>query len=138
MHPTLEPEVVARRFRDMDDAFEDALVTGWEPLETGIDLPDPDDRHVLAAALRGGAQAIVTFNLKDFPEDVLGPLDLTAVHPDQFLLDQFDLAPPVVLDVLCEQAAHTRCPRLDVEDVIARLARAGVPGFADEAARHLF
>jgi hypothetical protein len=137
VHPDLHPEVVARRFQDMNDTFEDALVAGREPLLDGLVLPDADDRHVLAAAMRGGAQAIVTFNLKDFPDATLAPLDITAVHPDTFLLDQLDLAPPVVLDVLREQAAHTRRPRLDVEDVVARLARAGVPGFADEVTRHL-
>jgi hypothetical protein len=67
----------------------------------------------------------------------LAPLDIAAVHPDTFLLDQLDLAPPLVLDVLREQAAHTRRPKLDVEDVVARLARAGTPGFADEVTRHL-
>lgn len=137
VHPHLDPEFVARRFREMDEAFEDARVTGWQRLVRGIDLPDPDDRHVVAAALRGGAQTVVTFNLKDFPEHALGPLDLTAVDPDTFLLDQLDLAPPVVLDVLHEQAEHTRRPPLDVDDLLARLARAGVPAFADEAARHL-
>jgi predicted nucleic acid-binding protein len=137
VHPDLDREAVARRFQDMDDTFEDALVTGWEPLLDGIALPDPDDRHVLAAAMRGGAQAIVTSNLKDFPAETLAPLDIAAVHPDAFLLDQLDLAPPVVLDVLREQAAHTRRPKLDVGDVVARLARAGAPGFADEVTRHL-
>lgn len=87
--------------------------------------------------MRGGAQAIVTFNLKDFPGAALDPVDLVAVDPDTFLLDQLDLAPVVVLDVLHEQARHTRRPPLDIRDLIARLDRAGVPGFADEAAGHL-
>jgi predicted nucleic acid-binding protein len=136
VHPHLDREAVGRRFQDMNHTFEDALVTGWESLVDGIDLPDPDDRHVVAAAMRGGAQAIVTSNVKDFPDSTLARLDLATVHPDTFLLDQLDLAPPVVLDVLREQAAQTRRPKFDVEDVIARLSRAGAAGFADEVARH--
>ena len=52
----------------------DCLVTGYEPLIPTLALPDPDDRHVLAAAIHGGAGLIVTFNLGDFPASVLGPL----------------------------------------------------------------
>jgi predicted nucleic acid-binding protein len=135
IHPDLEPDRVAKRFAAMNDTFEDALVDGWEPLEVTVSLPDPDDRHVLAAAMRGRADAIVTANLRDFPEAVLVPLGVTAVDPVDFLLDQLDLAPRIVLDVLREQAAHTRDPALTPTDLLTRLARAGVPGFADEAGR---
>jgi hypothetical protein len=51
----------------MNKAVRDCLVTGHEPLTEGLKLPDPDDRHVLAAAIKAGAQVIVTRNLKDFP-----------------------------------------------------------------------
>jgi hypothetical protein len=119
----------------MDDAFEDARIDGWENLEDTVTLPDPDDRHVVAAAVRGRADAIVTANVRDYPPDVLGSLHIEIIHPDDFLLDQLDLAPRIVLDVLREQADHTRQPALTPIDLIARLARAGVPGFADEAGR---
>lgn len=98
-------------------------------------LPDPDDRHVLAAAMRGRADVIVTANVRDFPRETLAPLEIAVVHPDDFLLDQLDLTPRVVLEVLREQAAHTRSPPLTSTDLLARLAKAGVPGFADEAGR---
>jgi predicted nucleic acid-binding protein len=135
IHAELAPDVVARRFAAMKDTFEDACVEGWEALEPLLSLPDPDDRHVLAAAMRGRADAIVTANLRDFPDEMLAPLGIAAVDPGDFLLDQLDLAPRVVLDVLREQAAHTRSPRLTPTDLLARLARAGVVAFADEAAR---
>jgi hypothetical protein len=70
----------------MNSAISDCLVTGFESLEVGLTaLPDPDDRHVLAAAIHCGAQEIVTFNLRDFPEAVLRPRGIRAVHPDVFV-----------------------------------------------------
>jgi hypothetical protein len=60
IHPGLD---AGKRFTSMREAFGDALVTGWEELEPAIRLPDQDDRHVVAAAIRGGADAIVTANL---------------------------------------------------------------------------
>jgi predicted nucleic acid-binding protein len=135
IHPGIPPEQVPRRFAAMDNTFEDARVDGWEDLEDTVTLPDPDDHHVVAAAVRGRADAIVTANVGDYPSAILGPLNIEVIHPDDFLLDQIDLVPRIVLDVLREQAAHTRQPTLTPVDLIARLARAGVPGFADEAGR---
>jgi predicted nucleic acid-binding protein len=120
IHPGID---VQKRFTDMREVFEDALVTGWEGLEAGISLPDRDDQHVVAAAIRAGAQAIVTFNVKDFPETTLSTLDMEAVHPDDFLLDQLDLSPPTILQVVREQAAHTRQPRLTPQDLAELLSR---------------
>jgi hypothetical protein len=74
----------------------------------------------------------------DIPDDVLAPLGIAVVDPDDFLLDQLDLAPRVVLDALREQAAHTRNPPLTPTDLLARLARAGAPAFADEAGRMIW
>ena len=75
------------RTRDlMNTSVLDSLVTGHEPLIEAIVLPDPDDRHVVAAAIRCGANAIVTYNLKDFPEAALQPLGIEAQHPDDFVL----------------------------------------------------
>lgn len=104
-------------------------------LEAGLTLPDEDDRHVLAAAIKGGAQAIITANLPDFPATTLSPLGLEARHPDDFLLDQLDLSPPTVLQIIREQAAHTRRPPLTPQDLTTLLGRTGVPGFADEILR---
>lgn len=135
IHPDLEPGVVTKRFAAMNNTFKEASVEGWEIFEETIALPDPDDRHVVAAAMRGRADTIVTANLRDFPDETFTPLEIAVVDPDAFLLDQLDLAPRVVLDVLREQAAHTRSPALTPTDLLARLARAGVPAFADEAGR---
>lgn len=71
----------------MDRAVPDALVSGYESLIEGLRLPNPDDRHVLAAAIKCNASVLVTFNLRDFPKDVLDIFDVEAMHPDDFIAD---------------------------------------------------
>lgn len=82
------------KVRDLMDAnVRDAKVEGYESLIEALQLPDPNDRHVLAAAIRCNADAIVTFNLKDFPRDALAPYGIDAIHPDDFIYYQIDMAP---------------------------------------------
>ena len=73
----------------MDRHFPDAVVTGYTARAAGLDLPDVGDLHVLAAAIEGEADVIVTGNLRDFPADRLAPHGLTAQHPDAFIADLF-------------------------------------------------
>ena len=130
IHPEVDESRFLSRFRSMDYAFEDALVEGWEPIERAVELPDPDDRHVVAAALRGRADAIITENTKDFPERVLEPLGLEAIRLDDFLLDQLDLSPGAICRVVKDQAAAMRRPPVTVETLLAKLSRSGAPRFA--------
>ena len=90
--PHLEPSVRSQRHA-MREHFAEALVAGYEPLIGTLELPDADDRHVLAAAIRCGAQHIVTDNLADFPAEVLERFDIEAVDADGFLSRTFDLYP---------------------------------------------
>jgi hypothetical protein len=60
----------------------------------GLALPDPNDHHVLAAAIRCKAEVIVTFNLKDFPVSTLEAFDIEPQHPDEFIIDLWDLDMP--------------------------------------------
>lgn len=110
VHPDIEPARIENRLRQMGEAFLDACVTGWEPLVPGLQLPDVRDRHVLATAIGGRADAIVTANLKDFPACALDPHEISTIHPDEFLLDQFDLRPAEVTTVIVEQANARRRP----------------------------
>jgi predicted nucleic acid-binding protein len=82
--PDLDPERLDRTRQLMCTAVRDCLVTGHESLIEGLDLPDPDDRHVLAAAIRCDAQVIVTWNLANFPASALEPFDLEAQSPGRF------------------------------------------------------
>jgi predicted nucleic acid-binding protein len=131
VHPDIDPTRIQRRIAAMVESFEDATVEGWEPICAGLDLPDPDDRHVLAAAIAGGAQALVTFNLKDFPDDRLVLSGVEATHPDDFLLNQLDLHAGLALQVLTEQAADMTRRPTDLAGLLNRLQHCGVPRFAD-------
>ncbi|MFC6355956.1 PIN domain-containing protein [Luethyella okanaganae] len=83
--PDLDSARLDRTRRLMNDAIRDVTVTGYERLIDQLDLPDPDDRHVLAAAIHAESQVIVTRNLRDFPADRLAPWGVEAQHPDDFL-----------------------------------------------------
>src|SRR6202050_1213100 len=74
--PDLSREKLERNRMLMDKHATDALVTGYEDLIEGLQLPDPDDRHVLAAAIRGRADVIITANVRDFPADILTPFEI--------------------------------------------------------------
>jgi hypothetical protein len=95
--PDLTPVQLNRTSTLMDQAIPDALVAGHEAIAENLQLPDPGDRHVLAAAIRCGASVIVTFNEKDFPTGALEPFGIEAQHPDLFIDNLFDLDPAVVV-----------------------------------------
>lgn len=132
--PDLRPAALATTRRAMDTSVLDALVTGYEPLMAALELPDPDDRHVLAAAIVCKASCIVTFNVGDFPSD-LAPYRLHAVHPDAFLLDVESLDPAAFGEAVREDLAHYRAPPLELPDYVSSLELAGVPGIAANIAK---
>ena len=123
----LSLERLTRTRELMNLAIRDAMIQGYEALIPSLELPDPDDRHVLAAAIRSGAQSIVTFNIKDFPPSVLGPLGVEALRPDDFLLDLLDLAPGAVASAVSEQANDLNDPPVSVSELLQRLVRQGLP-----------
>jgi hypothetical protein len=110
--PDLQPALLARTRELMNAHVLDALITGYEALIPSLILPDPSDRHVLAAAITGGVDAIITYNLSDFPAKELKVFGIEAQHPDEFIACQLDLGPARVLTALREQrAALRRVPR---------------------------
>lgn len=124
--PDLDPAALARTRSRMRDAVPDCLVTNFDSLLPGIALPDPDDAHVVAAAIKAGAQAIVTFNLKDFPDHDLEGWNIEAKHPDEFVLDSIDLAPGVIVRCVTEQAAALKNPSQTVDEVLETLRCLGL------------
>lgn len=136
---SMTPAQVEHRLDRMRKAFPDAEITGYEHLIDGMSN-HPKDRHVLAAAVRGNVEVLVTDNLRDFPEEALKPFDIRAVSADDFLLDQLDLYPAAAMNCLHEQVNRytTIGGPVGVVDLLRALEKAGVPRFADEARRHLF
>lgn len=133
----LEPGAADRRISHMARAFPEAEVFAYETIIESMTC-EPKDRHVLAAAVRGRAQVLVTFNVRDFPETSTAAHDISVVHPDSFLLDQLDLHPVKVGRALMAQISEATRPRLSFGELFGRLDRAGVPTFAEEARRHEF
>lgn len=124
--PDLMMEKLARTRTLMNNAIRDVRVDAYQRLVGSLNLPDPDDRHILAAAIQCGAQSIVTHNLKDFPADRLGPYGVEAIPPDEFVLDLLDLAPGAVLRVLNEQQSSLKSPPRTLEELIDTLEGNGL------------
>ncbi len=125
--PDLTPERLARTRFLMNKAIPDCLVTGYEDLIASLHLPDQNDRHVLAAAIRAGAQSIVTFNLKDFPDQALSQYGIEAKHPDAFVLESLHLAPIAVCTAIRAQAETLRNPPLSSDALLGTLQQQGLP-----------
>jgi predicted nucleic acid-binding protein len=121
------PAAKLDRLRDlMNRAVRDCLVLGYEPLIEGLKLPDPDDRHVLAAAIKAGAQVIVTRNLRDFPASDLAQWEIEAKSPDAFVLDQVGINVRAVAASVRQIADSRTNPPESVEDVLSQLERDGL------------
>ena len=115
----------------MCEAVDDCLVTGHEDLISALHLPDPDDRHVLAAAIRCSAQVIVTENKRDFSESELKKYDIEVQSADEFLCDQIDLFGSLVHQAITYAAAAFKHPPRTIDDVLDSLAKAGAPEAAE-------
>ena len=128
---------VEARLAAMRRAFPDANVTGFEDLIPSLRLPDPDDRHVLAAAILGGAAQIVTKNLRDFPTTALNQYDIEAVSPDGFLLNTLDLYPEITIQTIQQRAITLTRPAIGINGILQALEDSGAPEFASEVRRHV-
>ena len=124
--PDIDASVLDRTRAVMDGHFPDAIVTGYEAIAARLDLPDPGDRHVLAAAIRGQADVIVTGNLRDFPPDRLAPYALVAQHPDTFVADLFEADPDTVLAAVRGHRDALRNPPRSASDHLAAFERLGL------------
>lgn len=125
--PDLEGKLGTRR-DSMRDAVPDWEVPedAWKPLEKSLRLPDPEDVHVLAAAIAGHADCIVTANTRDFPSDVVTPYGIEVVDPDTFLVNQWDLDPLVAIAAFKRMRARRQKPESTPEDFANALERNGL------------
>ena len=121
------------RTRDlMNIAVLDCLVVGYEDLISGLTLPDPNDRHVLAAAIRADCRSIVTFNLKDFPAEHIEKYDIEAIHPDDFIYRLFAMKPHNVIIAAQRCRARMKNPAKTGEEYLAMLQGNSLPKTVSE------
>ena len=122
--PELDAATLRRTCELMAKAVPDSVVHGWQSIEPGLTgLPDADDRHVLAAAICGHADAIITFNLDDFPAEALAPFGVEAQHPDDFLLNQI-----AALKSIKAMRGRWRNPQLTALDLAAAFEKLHAAG----------
>ncbi len=131
--PDLEGRLDYRRdrMREATPDWEVSMVSVCE-ISKGLTLPDADDVHVLAAAIGGHADCIVTWNLKDFPSDVLEVHGIEAVDPDSFIIAQWDLDTVAAIEAFKRMRGRWRSPSASPEELANRLERAGLPFTADK------
>ncbi|MDZ5450442.1 PIN domain-containing protein [Sphingomonas sp. ID1715] len=123
--------------RDMMKAvLPDANVANHRSLIPSLSLPDPDDRHVLAAAIAGGAETIVTWNLKDFPAPQIAPHGIAAVSPDAFLSALHRAYPKALLSSIARARENLRRTTPSVTEFVDALERHGLVAFTSILRRH--
>jgi predicted nucleic acid-binding protein len=128
--PDLHKQQLERTRSLMNAHVRDALVDGHQTLIPALELPDPDDRHVLAAAIKCGADLILTFNLDDFPEQALASYGIDACHPDPFLVDQLNLDSARICTAIRLHRASLKNPPKTVEEYLATMAEQGLGKFS--------
>jgi len=110
----------------MDNAIRNCLVGGYEDLIPTLTLPDPDDRHILAAAIRCRADVIGTSNLQDFPDSELSKYKIRAQHPDEFILGLMGRDLGLVVKTAREQRASLKRPPKTANEFLESLERDGL------------
>ncbi|MGH9477519.1 MAG: PIN domain-containing protein [Terriglobales bacterium] len=134
----LDEKQIRHRLDQMNEVFPDAVVQGFEALISEM-TNDPKDRHVLAAAVRGSAEVLVTENLRHFAEEAVSAYNIKVVKQDAFLLDALDLRPADVLAALGRQVSRYRREPRSIESLLAILGApsSGCAGFAQACAQML-
>lgn len=122
----LQREQLERTRELMNAHVRDCLVKNYEELIEKVELPDADDRHVLAAAIHAEADAIVTFNLKDFPDEMLAPFGIEAVHPDAFIVTLIDENAALVISAIENQHKGLKNPPCSMAELLETLENNGL------------
>lgn len=128
--PALANKIPAR-FAAMRRAIPDCIIGHFDHITDKLRLPDPDDRHVLAAAIVGHADAIVTFNLKDFPTDYVRQFGIEVLHPDDFVMNQIDLDQVACLSAIKAMRTGWNSPAYTAMQLVEFYSRIGLTQTSD-------
>lgn len=99
------------------------LVDGYEKIIPALTLPDPNDRHILAAAIRSSSSVIVTYNLKDFPDRNINEFGIEAQHPDDFLMHLIDLSSQITCAAIRRLRLGLKNPPMNPNEYLECLAK---------------
>jgi len=133
----LSTKQIHRQVQLLNKACPNALVEKYEKLVSSVNLPDENDRHVVAAAIKCNANVIVTYNHKDFPEKYLDSVGLSAVNPDSFIADMIDLSPEKCCDAFREMVLAKNKPPYEENEYLEILRNNNLIQTADELEKHL-
>jgi len=125
--PDLKRSQLERTRILMNQHIHDGLIEGYGHLIPSLKLPDPDDRHVLAAALYSSASIILTYNLKDFPAKSLSNYNIEAMHPDKFLTQLIDLGPDIVCSGIKRLRGTLKNPPVSINKYLEILEKQSLP-----------
>ena len=135
--PSIDRNSLLRTRKIMNSSIRDALVLGFEHLIDDLYLPDPDDRHVLAAAIWGHCNVIVTYNLKHFPAKALESHAMQVQTPDEFLVRQLLTSPALFCLSVRRILERLNQPSYSVASYVANLNRAGLKATAMELQQYV-
>lgn len=133
----LTQDQLERTKKLMNENVRDCLVEDYEQLIPALTLPDPNDRHVLAAAIRSSASVIVTFNLKDFPEKNLKKYGIETQHPDNFIMHLLDLSSDTVCNAIRTLRNGLKNPPLSASEYLESLQRQSLPMTVKELQKYI-
>jgi predicted nucleic acid-binding protein len=125
--PDLDPRRVEQTSLAMDEFFPDASVEDWQTFSNQISLPDKDDHHVLAAAIKCEADYLVTSNLKDFPTEFLEKFNIKPIHPDEFCSMLIQLNQRPAIKAFLKMVGRLKNPSRSISDVLATLTKTELP-----------
>jgi len=126
-NPNLTSERLTRTKNMMNASIKNCLVQGYETIIQDLELPDPGDRHVLAAAIHSSADFIVTFNLRDFPADKLRQYNIEPLHPDQFILRLLNFNWQGLCNAAEKQRIRLKNPPKTPDEYLETLVELGLP-----------
>ncbi|MFE1748501.1 PIN domain-containing protein [Coleofasciculus sp. H7-2] len=125
--PDIKLEQLTRTKNLMNISIKNCLVTRYEAMIPQLQLPDQNDRHVLAAAIQCNASLIITFNLRDFPTEALAPYSIQSQHPDDFILSLINLNRAVVCQAAERQRSRLKNPPKTLDEYLDTLLKQGLP-----------
>jgi predicted nucleic acid-binding protein len=127
--PQRTREQLERRRALMDRAIDHDLIENYQRHIVDINIPDPNDRHVLAAAIEAGAEILLTYNLRDFPNSKVAMYGVTVIHPDNLLGELIAEESKTVLSVIEEMRLKRQRPEISQLQLLESFSRLNIPGF---------